>query len=60
MFNSIKQVLKPIVRNVSENVDESRERIFQSVRWRVKKLHVKEKMKNLLGIIGLFRGAAGI
>lgn len=60
VFNSIIEVLKPIVRIINERADESREKILQTAKWHVRKLHTKEKLKDLLGLIGFFRGAAGI
>ena len=60
VYNSIRQALEPIVHDVSENLDEPREKIFQRAKWRMKKLHAKEKLRGLLGIIGFFRGVAGI
>ncbi len=60
VFNSIREAIDPIVCDISKNLYEPREKIFQKAKWSMRKLHAKEKLKELLGIIGLFRGATGM
>jgi len=60
VFNSIRKAVGPIVLDISGSLNEPRKKIFQRARWSMRKLHAKKKLKDLLEIIGLVRGAAGM
>ncbi|MBN3947221.1 MAG: hypothetical protein HWQ38_12385 [Nostoc sp. NMS7] len=59
VFNCLKQILEFVPQNfTNDNLD--KKEIFTQLEWKIKKLKTTEKIKEILGIISLFRGSIGI
>lgn len=59
-WNSLKEVIEPIVNSIDENLDEEMPKLFKKAQWEMRSVRVKNVGKRILGLIGALRGIAGI
>lgn len=60
VFNSLREVLSAIAFRLQQNKNMDTIGVFKMAQWEIKKLRAKQKVRDILEAISLFRGIAGI
>lgn len=59
-WNSLKEVIEPIVNSIDKNLEEEMPEIFKKAQWQMRKVRAVNGVKRILGLIGSLRGIAGV
>ncbi|MCA9997322.1 MAG: hypothetical protein KDE56_16300 [Anaerolineales bacterium] len=59
-WNSLKEIIEPIVKSIDKNLEEEMPEIFKKAQWQMRRVTAKNVVKRILGLVGSLRGIAGI